>query len=87
MKIEKMNNVEFMNFKNTLTKQLVAGVVTVTFKKVNGSTRVMKCTTNPEVIPAPITNNNADVVTVFDVDVNDWRSFRMDRIEEVEFAS
>lgn len=87
MKIEKMNNVEFMNFKNTLTNQLAGGVVTVTFKKANGTTRVMKCTTSPTVIPVPITNTNTDVVTVFDVDVNDWRSFRMDRVEEVEFAS
>ena len=72
-------------FKTWLTQHLNEGTMRVTFLKRDGSSRTMNCTTNPKVTPIPvITRKNTDVVTVFDVDIKDWRSFRLDRIKTAE---
>ena len=59
----------------------------VTFTKVDGSKRVMRCTSNPANIPAemqPVGNTdrylNPDVARVFDLDINEWRSFRLNSV-------
>ncbi len=69
--------------------------VMVEFKKIDGSTRIMNCTTAPEIIsrfsepkepdvePKKIRKTNDDVQCVFDVDKKSWRSFRWDSIIEV----
>jgi hypothetical protein len=71
---------------------LKAGVCTVTFTKVNGETRVMKCTLNPAFIPAvqvPAAmsegkelERSIDVLRVFDTESHGWRSFRIDSVTE-----
>jgi|WetSurMetagenome_2_1015567.scaffolds.fasta_scaffold1789143_1 hypothetical protein len=78
----------------TLMKNLLKeGQVKVTFKKVNGEIRNMLCTTNSEMIPEVLTESkvpkivrkeNEDVCRVFDVDKQEWRSFRYENIIEVE---
>jgi hypothetical protein len=71
---------------------LAQGVYDVTFTKVNGETRVMPCTLDPRRLPpAPVhesnTNNpidfpkvkkqNPENLSVWCVDKNEWRSFKI----------
>jgi hypothetical protein len=74
--------------KNEFYERLQAGDLQVTFtKKTDGTTRVLKCTSN---VPADKLSQvegrqktNTDLVTVFDIDAKDWRSFWPDSIQEV----
>mgnify|MGYP003321434746 FL=1 len=71
-------------------------VCEIRFTKLNGELRAMKCTLRPENLP-PITEEqlthldnqqakpeNQDVIVVWDVDKNGWRSFRVDSVEYCE---
>jgi len=67
--------------------------VEVTFRKVNGETRVMNCTLCEDFIPGKLDNNigikpppkiNDNVLAVYDLDKNSWRSFRIDSIIETK---
>ena len=59
----------------------------VTFTKVDGSTRDMVCTLNPNDIPdehmpkSQTYNNNSDVIRVYDLESKAWRSFRYDSVK------
>lgn len=72
-----------MDIREFLTK----GIVEVTFTKKDGSCRVMKCTLANELIPtehAPKGTGkvkvNTDVISVFDVENQGWRSFNCNSI-------
>ncbi len=75
---------------NDLYGSLKNREVTVTFTKVNGDQRIMKCTQNFELIPTdkyPQQNEmpspiNEEVCRVFDMEIRDWRSFRKDSVTE-----
>ena len=65
--------------------QLRQGTLEVHFKKKDGSIRRMVCTTHPDVLgpsqesrSAPVFQN--EIVTVWDVEADAWRSFRFDSI-------
>jgi hypothetical protein len=74
-----------------LVESLKKGEVVVTFKKKDGSERVMKCTKSFNIIPEdkqPKTETNveakldengnpiiSDLITVWDIESNGWRSF------------
>lgn len=80
-----INNTTSPEFKSLIKQKLNEGTMKVTFIKQNGSRRVMNCTTSPKVTPEVSSpRRNADTMTVFDVDAKDWRSFRWDRITNVE---
>lgn len=77
----------------TLKETLRNGVVTVVFEKVDGTVREMRCTLNDQYLPqllteqqehAKIRNENPAVLSVWDVDNNGWRSFRVDSVKEVK---
>lgn len=69
--------------------------VTVTFIKADGTERAMKCTLNWDFIPAkehvkPVTESakprkepDPAVFKVFDLDLEEWRSFRIDRLKSI----
>ena len=68
------------------------GVVTVVFEKVDGSIREMKCTLLTEYLPVSdkqlLTENttrkeNDSSISVWDVESNGWRAFRLDSIKEI----
>ena len=68
-----------------LPDALKAGIVEVSFTKVDGSLRVMRCTTNVDYLPgspsdSAITGYNPNIFKVWDVEVKGWRSFRKDSI-------
>ena len=67
-------------------------IVTVTFTKVNGDERVMKCTLRSEMIPNAPTQNgelvveqkqSSNSVSVWDVESQGWRSFRVASVKSI----
>lgn len=80
-----------MNYSyNEMVDMLRNGVITVTFDKLDGSERVMKCTLLPTYLPeeyrdkAPMLTETApQTVSVWDVEASGWRSFRLDTIKSV----
>lgn len=75
-----------------LKKYLHEGVVQVTFTKADGSERGMNCTLKEDLLPKimPTTTyatkylDNKDVIRIYDVDVEGWRSFRYDSVKEIK---
>tara|TARA_Y100001972_G_C7585241_1_gene293430 strand:- start:349 stop:618 length:270 start_codon:yes stop_codon:yes gene_type:complete len=72
-----------------MIEQLHKGVCTVEFTKVNGENRTMRCTLNaslgnmPEVPlseSASAATTNEDVVKVWDVEAEGWRSFKVESV-------
>lgn len=70
-----------------LRKLLTTDIVTVTFTKKDGSKREMICTTIPDYLPETgtvYTKPDPNVVTVWDLEQNGWRSFRFDSVRSIE---
>jgi len=66
-------------------------VIYVEFTKKNGETRKMNCTTNLDLIPEsehPSEDRasyvNEEVVRVYDINAEGWRSFRVDSVNVLE---
>lgn len=79
-----------------LVEMLKEGVFTVEFRKINGETRVMTCTLDKNVIPAPskdpltqtkVRKISENTVVAWDVAKNDWRSFRKDSVISFKLAT
>jgi hypothetical protein len=77
-------------FRTELLDNLAKGPVTVGFLKVNGDERVMKCTLSEEIMPHPYAFEDArntvmerSSQSVWDIEANDWRSFRFDKIQSI----
>lgn len=82
-----------MNF-NDVKDVLKENVAVVVFTKKDGTERVMKCTLMPDLLPnteivegAVKKAENPDVVAVFDLEAEGWRSFRIDSIKSVTVNS
>ena len=77
--------------KDNLNELLRNTVATVTFTKVDGSERVMKCTLLKEYIPNAATKGQNVVseettnlnMSVWDVEAAGWRSFRINSVKSV----
>ena len=81
--------------RDTLLKDLQENVCEIMFKKVNGEMRTMRCSLKPEVLPDSYSltespkvkdfhQTNPDVLAVWDLQNNGWRSFRIESIEYVQ---
>jgi hypothetical protein len=72
--------------RNEMIEKLKEGQHTVTFTKINGDERIMDCTLKTEFIPEDMrptdkaTTYSEDVIRVYDVKANGWRSFRFDSV-------
>jgi len=73
---------DIMISKSELMGYLSEGAMTVTFTKKDGSDRVMRCTRNFTMIPTEshpkgdgFEIKDDDNIKVFDLDLNQWRSF------------
>lgn len=84
-----------MNFtKQSLTDMLHKGQCQINFTKINGEQREMICTLDPKLIPvdkAPkasddkqVKHLNENVLNVYSLDRNDWRSFRISNVTAAE---
>jgi hypothetical protein len=82
-----------------LVSILVNSVAIVTFTKVDGSTRIMKCTLQEDFLPALKGSNHKrsqEVLPVWDIEAKSntdqtrsgsWRSFRLDSIQSIEIVN
>jgi len=79
-----------------LIAKLQEGVAEVTFTKVDGSERVMRCTLKAELLPEPVDvvnevaeisgrKPNPNIVPVYDLDVNGWRRFRVSSVQNINW--
>lgn len=74
-----------------LTGLLRTNIVTISFVKKDGSERKMRCTLGESKIPSEKSPKNAgraksaDALAVFDIEKQDWRSFRFDSVKTIEF--
>lgn len=81
-----INNMENDMTLEKMLEQLRSGTSFVKFKKVNGEDREMYCTLDPEFIPEaykpkePSKTNSGGAIRVFDVSIQQWRSFRFDSV-------
>ncbi len=74
-----------MTLKDDIVSILKAFTVELTFYKVDGSLRKMFCTLNESYIPGSFSKeskrkDNPDIITVFDLYKEDWRSFKVDNL-------
>lgn len=83
--------------RDTILSDLRQHVVEVTFKKVDGTPRVMRCTLAPRHLPSTFNENveeqnqekdfhqkNVNVIAAWDVQKGGWRSFRVDSVEYLQ---
>lgn len=79
--------------KEWLRKILIDDVVKVTFTKVSGDKRVMKCTLQEQFLPAQVDleetiqkkREKSDTnMSVWDIEAKGWRSFRIENLISVE---
>lgn len=85
--MSKLSDISPTNIQELLRKAILA----VTFKKSDGSERVMKCTLRSDLIPEAhkpagkkVIKENEYTVRVYDLDKNAWRSFRFDSVSLVD---
>lgn len=78
--------------RDEIVAMLQSGVCQVTFTKVNGEVRKMPCTLKSDLLPVVATQNisegktkktNADNLSVWCTDKNEWRSFKVANVLEV----
>lgn len=73
-----------------LMQLLKEGIVTVRFTKKDGSLRTMRCTLNDKKIPSSKQPKGTGkgpgpgILPVYDVEKNDWRSFRLDSVKSYQ---
>lgn len=74
-----------------LFERLVSNVVEVRFTKVTGEPRVMRCTLQPSFLAGEDIEDSTDSsapldhgrMNVWDVEADDWRSFRIESVTSV----
>lgn len=77
-----------------IKQELRKGIVTITFRKKDGTVRVLKGTTNETLLPKveplkpdevnPVRKQSDAVVVCFDTEKQEWRSFRKDSVIEYQ---
>lgn len=81
--------------KENLVDTLRHNIVKVSFTKIDGTERVMKCTLMSEHIPnAPSSNGElvlketaSKTLSVWDIEANGWRSFRVENVKSISIGS
>ena len=80
--------------KNSLKEYLSEHIAKITFTKTDGFIREMYCTLRDDYInstqpldesPKIPRKQNDNVLAVWDIDNNGWRSFRLDSITNIEY--
>lgn len=75
--------------KDKIMEFLKANVAEVRFTKSDGTERIMKCTLREDLVVPYVKKTervkvaNTDVVPVFDVEKNEWRSFKVDAVQSI----
>ena len=87
-----MTKEELFLQKEWLRKVLIDSIATITFTKVNGDQRVMKCTLQEQFLPSQVDleeaiqkkKPNEETMSVWDLEARAWRSFRIENLISVE---
>jgi hypothetical protein len=81
---------QWTTFRNWIVSHLQAGPVTVTFNKKDGDERVMTCSLQPELLPpSPVKEStttkkeNNNIISVYDLEAQGWRSFIVKNVTNV----
>lgn len=79
-----------------ILKDLREGVAEITFTKVNGDQRVMRCTLRSDLLPPSYKEEkdqeqtfhqqNPEVIAAWDVQKGGWRSFRVNSVEYIQLV-
>ena len=86
MKSKISSEEEFVMDRDSLIHFLKMGTGIVSFTKKDGTSREMRCTLEEKYLPLPTEKEkttrkeNTEVLSVWDLDKNSWRSFRIDSI-------
>ena len=90
---EDWTDVEWDNFSTWLKAMLTSSEGVVTFIKSDGTERVMKCTLVPKQLPkveikegAKPRKESTTSMRVFDLEKNEWRSFTIKKVKQVNFT-
>ena len=90
---EDWTDVEWDNFSIWLKAMLTSSDGVVTFIKSDGTERVMKCTLVPDQLPkveikedAKPRKESTTSMRVFDLEKNEWRSFTIKKVKQVNFT-
>lgn len=96
---ETWTDTEWDHFRKWVVEHLKFGMVTVTFTKKDGAERVMECTLNHGIIPPmpepkvlaegetlKVKKENLNIVSVYDVAAQGWRSFTLRNVKQVSFS-
>jgi hypothetical protein len=82
-----MNKFDFTTeeTKEFIWNKLNEGVISVLFTKKDGTERLMECTLHEDYVPEIKGTKaiNPDVIAVYDIEAEGWRSFRWDSIKNV----
>ena len=81
-----------------IREEVVAGlksaVAMVTFEKADGTERTMRCTLVESFLPKAnkksvkkAKEKNDEVISAFDLDKGEWRSFRLDSVKDITYFS
>jgi hypothetical protein len=81
---------QLTKFRDWLIGMLKVGPVIVTFNKKDGAERVMTCSLQPELLPpAPVKEStttkkeNTNIISVYDLTAQGWRSFIVKNVTNV----
>lgn len=77
--------------KSNVIEKIKSGITDIVFEKKDGTLREMKCTLKENFLPEQVDLEeaiqkkapNPDVLSVWDVGVEGWRSFRWDKLQTV----
>jgi len=85
-----LDDMGIMIRRDNLIEMLREGERTVTFTKKDGTTRVMQCTLNPDLMPAPDPLKeskpkkvNNSVLAVWDLEAKGFRSFLVANVKDI----
>ena len=90
---EDWTDVEWDNFSTWLKAMLTSSEGIVTFIKSDGTERVMKCTLEENKLPkveikegAKTRKESTTSMRVFDLEKNEWRSFTLKKVKQVNIS-
>ena len=90
---ETWTDTDWNKFTEWLTSMLHIGPATVTFTKADGTDRVMLCTLEEDKLPkveikegAKTRKESTTSMRVFDLEKNEWRSFTLKKVKQVNIS-
>lgn len=91
-KYSQMDKKDQKKFREFIKGVLQNETATLTFQKKDGTMRVMKASLREEHMPVyekkteRVRSENDEVLSVVDLEKKEWRSFRYDSIQKIEFS-